>query len=154
LSSSLVIPTLYLIALLRALLIVRSFVLEWRVVATTMSIYHASTSCPITYPHVFSLRPLCFLHVPWHHTFNLCCTCAHHEEPMSLDVIPNPNSLSRLFPILLDPKFFQTALDFVTWLPGHVLSIRCRLIKYYLIYVRLTLTLAKVCPHPCAITLE
>ena len=39
---------------------------------------------------------------------------------MSLDVIPNPNSLSKLFPILLDPKSFQTALDSVTWLPGHV----------------------------------
>ena len=57
-----------------------------------MSIHHASTSCPITHPHVFSLRPPCFLHVPWHHTFNLRCTCVHHEEPMSLDVIPNPNS--------------------------------------------------------------
>ena len=29
-----------------------------------MSIHHASTSCPITHPHVFSLRPPCFLHVP------------------------------------------------------------------------------------------
>ena len=28
-----------------------------------MSIHHASTSCPITYPHVFSLRPPCFLYV-------------------------------------------------------------------------------------------
>jgi len=25
---------------------------------------HASFSCPITHPHVFSLRPLYFLHVP------------------------------------------------------------------------------------------
>jgi len=25
---------------------------------------HASSSCPITHPHVFSLRPLYFLHVP------------------------------------------------------------------------------------------
>jgi len=29
-----------------------------------MSIHHASTSCPITHLHVFSLRPPCFLHVP------------------------------------------------------------------------------------------
>jgi len=29
-----------------------------------MSIHHASTSCPITHPHVFSLRLPCFLHVP------------------------------------------------------------------------------------------
>ena len=29
-----------------------------------MSIHQASTSCPITYPHVFSLRPLCFLYMP------------------------------------------------------------------------------------------
>jgi len=93
-----------------------------------MSIHHASTSCPITHPHVFSLRLPCFLYVPWRHTFNLRCTCAHHEEPMSLDIIPNPNSLSRLFPILLDSKSFQTALDSITWLPGHVLSIHCRLI--------------------------
>ena len=35
---------------------------------------------------------------------------------------------SRLFPILLDPKSFQTILASVTWLPGHVLSIHCRLI--------------------------
>ena len=47
-----------------------------------MSIHHASTSYPITHPHVFSLRPPCFLHVPWHHTFNLCCTCAHHVYTM------------------------------------------------------------------------
>ena len=43
-----------------------------------MSIHHASTSCPITHPHMFSLRPPCFLHVPWRHTFNLYHTCAHH----------------------------------------------------------------------------
>jgi len=47
-----------------------------------MFIHHASTSCPITHPHVFSLRPPCFLHVPWCHTFNLCCTCAHYVYTM------------------------------------------------------------------------
>ena len=85
-----------------------------------MSIYHASSSCSITYSHVFSLRPPCFLHVPWRHTFNLCYTYAYHvytmRNPCPLMSSPNP----RLFPILLDPKSFQTALDSVTWLPGHV----------------------------------
>jgi len=47
-----------------------------------MSIYYASTSCPITHPHVFSLRPPCFLHVSWYHTFNLRCTCAHYVYTM------------------------------------------------------------------------
>ena len=96
---------------------------------------HASSSCPITHLHVFSLRPPCFLHVPWHHTFNLHCTCAYHVYTMR-----NPCPLtslltltpSKLFPILLDPKSFQTALDYSTWLPGHVLFFRCRLIIIYL----------------------
>jgi len=97
---------------------------------------HASTSCPLLIHHASTLRLLCFLHVPWCHTFNLCCTCAHHvytmRNPCPLTSSPNPNSISRLFPILLDPKSFQTALDYLTWLPSHVLFIRCRLIKYYL----------------------
>ena len=123
------------------------------VCATTIFTYynvHALSSCPITHLHMFSLRPPCFLHVPWHHTFNLCCTCAHHVY-----TIRNHCSLtslltltpSRLFPILLDPKFFQTVLDFITWLPDHVLSIRCRLIIILTISVWLTLILAKVCSH-------
>ena len=91
-----------------------------------MSIHHASTS-----------RPLCFLHVPWRHTFNLHCTCAHHVYTMR-NHSPLKSSLTltpfRLFPILLDPKSFQTTLAFVTWLPGHVLSIRCRLIIITTIY--------------------
>ena len=80
-----------------------------------MSIHHASTSCLITHPHVFSIRLPCFLHVPWCHTFNLRYTCAHHVYTMR-----NPCPLmslltltpSRLFPILLDPKSFQTTLDY------------------------------------------
>ena len=72
---------------------------------------------------------------------------------MSLDITPNPNSFSRLLSILLDPKSFQTALDSITWLPGHVpISIHCRLIIILSIYVWLTLTLAKVCPHSRFIT--
>ena len=121
-----------------------------------MSIHHASTSCPITHPHVFSLRPSCFLHVPWRHTFNLHYTCAHHvytmRNPCPLMSSPNPIFISRLFPILLDPKSFQTVLDSITWLPGHVLSIRCRLIKYYCPTSVLTLTLLEVCPHTRLIT--
>ena len=89
---------------------------------------HASTSCLVTHPHVFSIRLLCFLHVPWCHIFNLRYTCAHHVYTMRN---PCPLTSSRLFPILLDPKSFQTALDSITWLLGHVLSIRCRLIIYY-----------------------
>ena len=103
-----------------------------------MSIYHTSTSYPITHLHVFFLRPPCFLHVLWCHTFNLRYIYAHHVYTMR-----NPCPLtsfltltpSRLFLILLDPKFFQTALDSVTWLPGHMpISypfVHCRLIKYY-----------------------
>ena len=53
--------------------------------ATTIIIcpyVHVSSLCPITHPHVFSLRPLYFLHVPWHHTLNLCYTCAYHVYTM------------------------------------------------------------------------
>ena len=74
-----------------------------------MSIHHTSTLCPITHPHVFSLRPPCFLHVPWCHTFNLHYTCAYYMYTMR-----NPCPLtsfltltpSRLFLILLDLKSF------------------------------------------------
>ena len=112
---------------------------------------HALSSCPITHPHVFSIRPPCFLHVLWCHTLNLRCTCAHHVYTMRnsclLTSSPNPNFISRLFPILLDPKSFQTALDSVTWLPGHVLIsylfVCCRLILYYCTISVLTLTLVQ-----------
>ena len=124
-----------------------------------MSIHYASTSCPITHPHVFSLRPPCFLHVPWHHTFNLHYTCAHHVYTIR-NPCPLTSSLtltpSRLFLILLDSKSFQTILASVTWLPGHMPIfypfVRYRLIIIILIYVQLTLTLAKVCPHSHLIT--
>jgi len=84
---------------------------------------HASASCPLLIYHASTLRPPCFLHVPWHHIFNLRYTCAHHVYTMR-NTCPLTSSLtltpSRLFPILLDPKSFQTALDYSTWLPGHV----------------------------------
>ena len=43
---------------------------------------YTSSSCPITHPHVFFIRPLCFLYVPWRYTFNLRCTYAHHVYTM------------------------------------------------------------------------
>ena len=81
---------------------------------------HASTSCLLLILHTSTLRPPCFLHMPWYHTFNLCYTCTHHVYTMrnSCPLTSSPNP--RLFSILLDPKFFQTALDSVIWLPGHV----------------------------------
>ena len=96
----------------------------------------ATTMCfPHVYPPYFYLmssysstcvfhKATMLLHVPWRHTLNLRCTCAHHvytmRNPCPLTSSPNPNSISRLFLILLDPKSFQTALDSITWLPGHV----------------------------------
>jgi len=109
----------------------------------TDSKVHALSSCSITHPHVFSIRLPCFLHMPWCHTFNLCCTCAHHVYSMRNSCLltspSNPNSISRLFPILLDPKSFQTALDYSTWLPGHVL------ISYPYVHCRLIITIY-LCP--------
>ena len=116
---------------------------------------HASSSCPITHPHMFFLRPLCFLHMPWCHTLNLHCTCTHYvytirnHSPLTLSLTLTS---SRLFLILLDSKSFQTTLDSIIWLPDHVLSIHCRLIIILTISVQLTLTLAKVCPHSHLIT--
>jgi len=57
---------------------------------------HASSSCPITYLHVFPLRLPCFLHVPWRHIFNLRCTCAHHVYTMR-----NPCSLTSSLTLTL-----------------------------------------------------
>jgi len=111
----------------RALAALLLYLYKYKVVYATTILtcpyVHASSSCPITHPHVFSLRLPCFLHVPWCHTLNLHCTCAHHVYTMR-----NPCSLislltltpSRLFPILLDSKSFQTILASITWLPGHV----------------------------------
>ena len=138
-------------------------VLSWSILQhyITDSKVHALSSCPITHPHMFSIRPPCFLHMPWHHTLNLCCICAYHiytmRNPCLLMLSSNPNSIFRLFPILLDPKSFQTILATITWLPGHMpisYPFVCyRLIIIILIYVLLTLTLAKVCPHSRTITI-
>ena len=60
-------------------------------------------------------RPPYYVHVPWHHTFNLYCTCAYYVYTMR-NHCPLTSSLtltpSRLFLIFLDPKSFQTALDY------------------------------------------
>ena len=70
-------------------------------------------------------------------------TCVHHvctmRNPCPLTSSPNPNSISRLFPILLDPKSFQTALDYSTWLPGYVP------ISYPFVHCRLIITIY-LCP--------
>jgi len=108
------------------------------------------SSCPLTHPYVFSIRPPCFLHVPWRHTFNLRCTCVHHVYTIR-NCCPLMSSLT-LTPTLDSSWSFQTALDSVTWLPCHVpISypfVCCRLI----ITTVLTLTLPKVCPHSRLIT--
>ena len=93
---------------------------------------NASSSCPITHPHVFSLRPPCFLHVPWHHTFNFRCTCAHHmytmRNPYPLTSSPNPNSISRLYHMTSRSHAYLLYLFF-----------HCRLIIITTIYT---------CPNP------
>ena len=67
--------------------------------------------------------------------------CVYYEEPLSLDITPNPNSISRLFLILLDPKSFQTTLDFYI----HVTSRS----HAYLLFLFLTLSSISVSnPNP------
>ena len=78
--------------------------------------------------HVSTLRLPCFLHVPWRHTFNLHYTCTHYVYtmrnscPLTLSLTLTP---PRLFPILLDPKSFQTALDYSSFY--HMTSRSCTL---------------------------
>ena len=122
---------------------------------------HASTSCP-SYSstcvfHKATMLPTCAFHcstspyvISYVIHLHLRRTCVHHmctmRNPCPLMSSPNPNSNSRLFPILLDPKFFQTALDYsslshdfqVTCLSPNPMSI-CRLI----ITKVLTLTLVQ-----------
>ena len=87
-----------------------------------ISIHHTSTSCPITHLHVFSLRPPCFLHVPWYHTFNLCYTCAHYVYTMR-------NSCSLTSSLTLTPSRLY---HITSKSHAYFLSLfRCRLIIYY-----------------------
>ena len=76
----------------------------------------------IPLPHVlllihytFTSRPPYHVHVLWHHTLYSLSPCIHHVYTMrnpcpltSLLIL----TLSILFLILLDPKSFQTALDY------------------------------------------
>ena len=75
---------------------------------------HALSSCPLLIYHAFTSRLACCIHMPWHHTLNptlnLHHPCMHHVYTMR-NHVPWCHSISRLFPILLDPRSFQTALD-------------------------------------------
>ena len=100
-------------ALAALLLYLYKLLVVYATTILTCPYVYASSSCPITHPHIFFLRPPCFLHMPWCYTLNLHCTCAHHIYTMR-NYSPLTSSLtltpSRLFPILLDPKSFQTVL--------------------------------------------
>ena len=122
---------------------------------------HTLSSCPLLIHYVSTLRPPCHVHVPWCHTFlisviHVCTICILWGT-----YVPWYHSISRLFPILLDSKSFQTTLDSSRPMTScHVTSQLCalsfshyRLIIILYIYVWLTLTLSKVCPHSCLITL-
>jgi len=69
-------------ALTALLLYLYKYIVVRATTILTCPYVHASSSCPITHPHVFSLRPPCFLHVLWCHTFNLHCTCAYYIYTM------------------------------------------------------------------------
>ena len=69
------------------------------------------SSCLLLIYHTFTSRPLCHVHVPWHHTslisvIHACTMCTPWETHVSWC-----HSISRLFLILLDPKSFQTTLN-------------------------------------------
>ena len=103
-----------------ALTILLLYLYKYSVVCATIIFtspnVHASSSYPITHPPCFYLKAtipcLCALTSYSLISITIHTLCVHHEEPMSLDITPNPNSYSRLFPILLDPKSFQTTLDY------------------------------------------
>jgi len=75
---------------------------------------HALFSCLLLIYHMSSSRLACHIHVSWCHTLNptlnLCHPCIHHVYTMK-NHVPWYHSISRLFPILLDSKSFQTTLD-------------------------------------------
>ena len=76
----------------------------------------------------------------------MCTPCVHHEEPMPLDVISNPNSISRLFPILPDcSRLYHMTSRSRTLHPLQTNN-------YYCSISVLTLTLPKVCPYSRLIT--
>ena len=128
------------------------------VCATTISTcpnIHASSSCSITHPPCFYLKTTmpysCALTSYSLISITMHTLCVYHEEPMSLDITPNPNS----FQTLLNPSRPLVLLDHSRLC--HMTSRSCALHpsqtnNYLLFYVWLTLTLAKVCLHSCLIT--
>ena len=86
--------------------------------------YYSSTMLLPQGHHAMSMCPDIILFNLCHHAY----TMRNHCPLMSSLILTS----SRLFLILLDPKSFQTALDYSTWLPGYVLFFHCRLIINYL----------------------
>ena len=88
----------------------------------------------------------------------MCIPCVYHEEPLFLDITPSPNFISRLFPIFLDPKSFQTTLDYSSFYHmtsrSHAYLHPLQTNNYCCPISVLTLTLPKVCPHSRLITLS
>jgi len=120
----------------------------------TDSKVHALSSCLNTHSHIFSIRPPCFLHVFWCHTFNLCCTCTHHVYTMR-NSCPLMSSLtlspSRLFPILLDSKSFQTVLDYSNF---YHMNSRSHVYLLSLFHCRLIIIILNPNPSPSLFTLS
>ena len=55
-------------------------------------IYHASTSRPPCLYLKATMSCLCALTSYSLISITMCAPCVYHEEPLSLDIIPNPNS--------------------------------------------------------------
>ena len=116
-------------------------------------IYYLSASCPITYlpciylktsmPYSCALTLYSLISVD--HIYTMYIPWGIH--------VPWCHSVSRPFPILLDPKSFQITLGLwhdVMWLPSHMPSLsHCRLIITTTISY---LICPKVCPHFCFMT--
>ena len=87
---------------------------------------YALSSCPLFIHHISTSRLSCHVHMPWHHTslisvIHVYTMCILWETHVSWC-----HSISRLFPILLDSRSFQTTLGLwhhVMWLPSHMLSL-------------------------------
>ena len=86
--------------------------------------YYSSTMLLPQGHHAMSMCPDIILFNLYHYAY----TMRNHCLLTSSLILTS----SRLFLILLDPKSFQTALDYSTWLPGYVLFFHCRLIINYL----------------------
>jgi len=59
------------------------YIYTWLLVrATTISIQPLSPCRYLMSYYSSTIRLPCRIHVPWRHTLNLCCTCAHHVYTM------------------------------------------------------------------------